>query len=89
MTTSTSTFTFEPGQIVYASLICAHSDFPVRVTRRTAKSIWVEAVGLPDAMYPPKRCAIRSFGDSETARAWGWHLAAYSTKPNGCDPRSI
>ena len=84
------TTTFKPGQIIFATLTCAHSDFPVKITRRTAKSIWIEPAGLPHSMYPPKRCAVRRWGDTETARAWGsWHLAAHSTEPNGFDMQTI
>jgi len=83
--------TFTPGGIYFATLTCAHSSFPVRVIRRTAKSIWIEPADEDRRKrYPVKRCAVRSYGDSEYASAWSsWHLAAYSTTDNGFDMQTI
>lgn len=79
---------FESGQIIYATLTCAHSDFPVEITRRTAKSIWIKPCHHNG--YSEKRCAVRVYNGREYANAWGsWHLSSASTKPNGFDMQTI
>ena len=80
---------FTPGQIIFASLACAHGDFRVRIVRRTAKSIWVEPVDISHEQMPLKRCGIKNYGSTEIAKAYGWHLAADSLTSRGHDPYTI
>ena len=89
MTTTAQATKFIPGQIIFASLACAHGDFRVRIVRRTEKSIWVEPVDITHEQMPLKRCGVKMFGSTEYAKAYGWHLAADSLTSRGHDPHTI
>lgn len=81
---------FESGQVIYATLTCAHGSFPVRILRRTAKSVWIEPADGRRKHFAVKRCAVRTYNGDEYASAWGsWHISATSTTDNGFDPLTI
>ena len=88
MSMTRDTTRFSVGDVIYATLTCAHLDFPVRITRRTEKSIWIEPAD--GTHYAPKRCAVSVFSGCERAKAWStWHLTAGNTEPTGHDPLTI
>ena len=71
--------TFEVGQVYFGTLSCAHGDFPVRVTKRTAKTVWFEHATMPQH-YEAKRSRVRLVnnyrGGYEAANFHGWYMGA-------------
>ncbi len=81
--------TFEVGSIYYGTLPCAHSYFPVRVVKRTPKTVTLEHVEK-SGHYETKVCRVRDTGTTlgEACRFHGWGV--YSNgRDNSVDIRSI
>ena len=74
--------TFQPGEIYFGTLMCAHSDFPVRCVRRTDKSVWFEHVDSPQH-YPLCRAKVHKYDNQECAMFHNWYIS--STKQTGGD----
>lgn len=74
--------TFQPGEIYFGTLMCAHSDFPVRCVRRTDKSVWFEHVDSPQH-YPLRRAKVHKYENQECAMFHNWYIS--STKQTGGD----
>ena len=78
---------FAVGKIYYGTLACAHSDFPVRVTKRTEKTVWFEHANRPEH-YAPRRSKIRNYGN-ESANFHGWYISADKTTGGDFDLMTI
>ena len=97
MTTATTSniIRFEVGQIYFATLCVAHSDFPVRCTKITEKSAWFEAVGDRSHHYKPARTLLRTFEGSngrpgdQAGKFHGWYLSSTKTTGGDFDPYTI
>ena len=75
--------TFKVGEVYYGTLTCAHSDFPVRVVKRTDKTVWFEHATMPQH-YSPAKSRARIVGESkEACRFHGWSI--WSDKTTGGD----
>ena len=90
MTTASAieTVRFEVGEIYYGTLACAHSDFPVRCTKRTAKSVWFEHVTCPQG-YKPACVRVRDWGAHETAMFRRWYISSTKRTGGDFDPMTI
>jgi hypothetical protein len=92
---ATEIIRFEVGKVYYATLAVAHSDFPVRCIKRTAKSVWFEAVGDRSHHYAPARTLIREFegwGErpgSEAGNFHRWYVSSTKTTGGDFDPFTI
>ena len=70
------TKTFQVGGIYYGSLACAHSSFPVRITKRTPKTVTVEHVKHP-GHYATKMCRVSDSGSlGESFNFHGWFVTS-------------
>ena len=80
---------FEIGEIYYGTLCVAHSDFPVRCTRRTEKSVWFEHVDAPQH-YAAGRAKLHRFEDGSEAAMWRrWYVSSTKTTGGDFDPMTI
>ena len=83
--------TFKVGEVYYGTLACAHSDFPVRVVKRTEKTVWFEHATMPQHYSPAKSRPrivgyvfnIEKFFNVEACRFHGWSI--WSNKTTGGD----
>ena len=74
---------FRVGEVYYGTLPCAHSDFPVRVVKRTAKMVWFEHATMPQHYAPAKSKARMVSASTEACRFHGWSI--WSDKTTGGD----
>ena len=75
--------TFKVGEVYYGTLLCAHSDFPVRVVKRTEKTVWFEHATMPQHYAPAKSKARMVSASTEACRFHGWSI--WSDKTAGGD----
>ena len=78
---------FQVGEVYFGTLACAHGDFPVKVTKRTAKTVWFEHATRPHS-YKPSRSRVREVGNykGETYEACNFHgWSIWSDKQEGGD----
>jgi hypothetical protein len=75
--------TFKVGEVYYGTLACAHSDFPVRVVKRTEKTVWFEHATMPQHYSPAKSRARIVSESKESCRFHGWSI--WSDKTTGGD----
>jgi hypothetical protein len=76
----TSNAAFEVGQTYYGHLACAHGTFPVKVVKRTEKTVWFEHV---DGYKAPAKAKIKDAAGGEGGQFHGWWVLACSKKDNG------
>jgi hypothetical protein len=79
--------TFEPGEIYFGTLTCAHSDFPVRCIKRTDKSVWFEHINSPH--YPLRRAKLHKYDDQECAMFYRWYISSTKRTGGDFDPLTI
>lgn len=79
---------FEPGEIYFGTLTCAHSDFPVRCVRRTEKSVWFEHVTHPQH-YAIRRAKVHRYEKEECAMWRSWYISSSKQTGGDFDPLTI
>ena len=87
-----TTHTFQVGEIYFGTLAVAHGDFPVRVTKRTAKTVWFEHATRPDS-YRAKSSRVRLVdnyrGGYESCNFHGWYIGADKQEGGDFDTMTI
>ena len=89
--------TFKVGEVYYGTLLCAHSDFPVRVVKRTEKTVWFEHATMPHH-YSPARSKVNIVGEFKVDKTWfptetckfhGWTIFSHKTTGGDWDMQFV
>ena len=89
--------TFKVGEVYYGTLACAHSDFPVRVVKRTDKTVWFEHATMPQHYSPAKSRArivacqsdLGIWFPTETCKFHGWTIFSHKTTGGDWDMQFV
>ena len=84
--------TFKVGEVYYGTLACAHGDFPVRVVKRTDKTVWFEHATMPQH-YSPARSKVNIApgipSETETCKFHGWTIFSHKTTGGDWDMQFV